>query len=572
MKINVYTGNDGQNSSVAKIFDSIIKLYKGGFIADGLIKSVTDDTIVTPSVEFVKFNRITAGSDKTLSMDKKGASWFDGLRSKTTALNDFAVWQRFIEMIADEFHRKYSFLEYPTINLTDDEQGAEKDYTYITNVLSTLAKHLKNYKINRQRGAIMTENIFGATMRLEVGDGTGEAVPILGKLYFHTVGQNGLSPMNNRESSILGALLDEYMSSAKDFVLPDYKKGGESVSALMKAIEELFDGDESFNEYLSIDNSRDIAAITELVERGANDEVDVVARRAKVLSFFHVICIPRCYTITLGGDELFTVAVGLGGKLSFYCSHCSEKQGKPIKIIDNDNLIIVHGSGEKMYTPIDTHSLDLGMSELSDNLVKEIIEKNPFKEHARKIECNHIRMEKPCRKYVCQEECFAIDVSKYPPYVPEDSRYSLLCKQCPYSEIVYNIRNKQFATTQLGYCCDTNSLEEKVKTKQCSVCQRTYSDKYFEDGQTICKFCNTVMNSAPEKAKLIGRNLYKRYSSVLPITARLKAVGKPKACAEDDELILFALGDEIRMIVKQNIRKVGVMPSPKVVYKKGGKQ
>ena len=185
----------GEDRNEDLSFRSIVELHKKGYISSKDVVYADDDRIQTPLYEFVKSTVISNSESESKNIiDKQGASWFANFRGVDNA-EDNAAWQKFVEKIADYFHRKFSFLEYAEVNQSKLEKQKNFQKLSIRNVMAFFIGE-KPIQIEDDPEGCFRDDIYGAVLKLNITDGTGEAKPVVGKVIFRNKDDGrGLEPI-----------------------------------------------------------------------------------------------------------------------------------------------------------------------------------------------------------------------------------------------------------------------------------------------------------------------------------------------------------------------------------------
>lgn len=534
-------------SEYAGTFDSIAKMYAQGCVPEGLIKSADGGRIVTEAQEFV----LTKGSGKAkdagaeATMGADGASWFAVFRGAKPA-DCNAEWLMFVETIKEYFHRNYSLVEYcpRDYRLSADEAAVQKD-----NISKFLAlfypEHVfEIFRGDEQEGA---EDIYGASLRMELTDGTGEAVPVLGKVFFRKT-PKGIVPYGKEEAQDISSYLqafdkpqDNYASSQNSLELTDTV-----IDALDRLVHPSESSEYTLNDCLIFAGGNDKKAVEIMVDKGPNERVDIICVSMSVMNISHVRWQNDSYNIRLGGKTVLKANIGIGGKFNLWCNNCRKKT----QLVESGKIKYSYGGKKKMLVT------DLSRDGfcIPADILQEIKESGLFSKHIAKICCTeNIRLAGACVKYVCEGDSIVLEDGK------------VKCKNCPYPEVTFACEDGVVRyTADLAFARDRMTLVPKDKVVECKCCKRNfYSEEKKEN--FVCDFCRTAeigIAAMDYNDYKEGNKLYRKYAGMLPLSLRMQNVKKHKYCKEDEDCILFIINKTTYIFYKEKIGDKGFLPSP----------
>lgn len=557
-RINVFS-RQGEDRNEDLSFRSIVELYKKGYISQKDIVSADDEHIKTSLYEFV---RSSVKNDKQEEgknvIHSEGASWFANFRGVNNA-DENAAWQKFVEKIADYFHRQYSFLEYAAVDNSKLEKERSLQKQRIRNVLAFFIED-KNISIEDDEEGSFVDDIYGATIKLNISDGSGEAKPVIGKIIFRNKDDGrGLEPINKNIFEDIQASLGSFNSQTLEEENENKTEGSKSeiVISILNALDDVLNREEGFQDIINFEEKRDRDAIENMVSRGPNHIVELECRYAEVLSVFHLNWVTSSYNVLQEGTPIFNVNFGIGDRLSLKCLVCNDPQ----KLIFNNKILIGETASEAVEYTINSESNTLGFSAQE---IEKIKAESPFKKHAFDITCKHARFETSCRKFACDNKIFKLKKTDE----KGNTAYKTLCIDCPYPEIVYHYDGRLFYTPTLVHCRDTLSLRPTSDTGICKVCGRTFAS-LSETKLGTCDFCKEGLSSSNN---VKSNKLFNKYSVMLPLRLRLKNPSKKNKCIEDEELIIFNISGKIYLQKKADLLQKGYLPSPALLKSKIDKE
>ncbi len=544
----IHIGNE-----YSKTFDSIVKLYEEGCVQDGVIIKIDGDRIVTPSHEFVlsRGRASKTSVEKAALINENGATWFGAFRGEQFK-NDTAEWLMFVETIKEHFHRNYSVLEYrPKIKKLSKEYVIAQ-IKLISNVLRCFYEGYA-FDIKRADERDALEDVYGASFRMEITDGTGEAVPVLGKIYFRKKGSSFI-PYSREEAE----LIDEHITKnfdgeeeSENFLQNSVELTDTVVNELDKFVNSK-DNDISSN--LVFTDSTDRDAVELMVEKGPNENVELTCLSLSLLNIFHFKWRSDLYDILLEDRVVLKANVGIGGRISISCNSCAEKT----MLIEAGKITLTINGMQKSVN-IDAEREDLNLTASAIETAKERL----FSKHLKRISCSeNARLAGVCTKYVCKNDSVMIG-----------SKEGLVCKckNCPHPEVVFKCDDGIVRYTRdLVFVRDSMTLLPKEQTVQCDCCGRTFT-KDSDNKRYICDFCKVAdmgLDILDDTEYAKGKKLYRKYSGMLPLTTRFKGAKVKKYCQEDEDCIMFVIDKEVYVFNKDCQSQGGFLKAPE--HKMGG--
>ena len=538
----IHIGNE-----YCKTFDSIVKLYEEGCVQDGVITRIDGDRIVTPSHEFVlsRGRASKAGVEKAALINENGATWFGAFRGEKIK-NDTAEWLMFVETIKEHYHRNYSVLEFrPKIKKLSKEYVNHQ----IKLIANTLGCFYEGYAFDIKRAdeKDALEDVYGASFRMEITDGTGEAVPVLGKIYFRKKGSSFI-PFVKEEAE----LIDEHITKNFDGEEESesfLKNSAELTDTVVNELDRLVNSKHNdISSNLVFTDPTDRNAVELMVEKGPNENVELTCLSLSLLNIFHFKWRSDIYDILLEGRVVLKANVGIGGRITITCNSCSDKTA----LIEAGKITLNINGVQKSVT-IDAEREDLNLKASAIETAKERL----FSKHLKRISCNeNARLAGVCTKYVCQNDTTMIG-----------SQEGLVCKckNCPHPEVVFKCDDGVVRYTKdLVFVRDAMTLMPKEQTVQCDCCGRTFT-KDNDKNRYICDFCKVAdmgIDTLDDTEFTRGKNLYRKYRGMLPLTARLKGAKVKKYCQEDEDCIMFVIDKEVYIFNKDCQSDGGFLKTP----------
>ena len=542
-KIYVQIGQTYQEA-----FEGICSLVNNGCIDSSIITSCRDyNWIETPNYIFEytgKQGAINTGTE--VGMLEDGASWFEGFRGGETD-NSMSGWLELIETVAAHYHKEYSFVEYVQNSAMRNADEVEECRKAIRRVADRL-----NLPIGRITGAATedsVEDIYVITLRMELYGGAGEPRPVLCKVYFQY--RNGtFSPLRQGEAMKSELFVNEVISEQKSFGRASFDDNNETeiVDNVLNSIEKLITGKMShtFTESVLIANQIDLNTIQELLDVEPQDEVRLECKKLKVLSISHIRWIDTAFNLFIGSQRAFLAKISPNNSMSWYCC-CNSEDNKLIE----SNVITCHSEdGITEEITIDVSQEDLG---ISDDAVERISLESAFAKHCFEISCSELmRRHIQCKQYRCESNTVLFEA---------DGKVKRKCVDCPYPEVVLRYGKGESAyTPTLNF--DTKTLQPVTeKTTACRFCGRHYVTE--KPASTfLCDFCSKAISSCENgSADPQARVLYRKYASMLPLSARIGAKGK--YCFENEDRLLFVVGKNKYLFDKLLLQDTGIIASPK---------
>lgn len=559
----IFVGNEYKST-----FDSIVKMYSEGYTPQGLIVNAGDDRIITQSQEFILTRDKDTRSDESVDakIDNDGASWFAVFRGSAPK-NHNAEWLDFVEKIKQHFHKNFSLVEYSPHEDSTDQKEVEIHKQRIEEFLRLFYPDYV-FEVAECKGEEKSEDIYGASLRLEITDGTGEAVPILGKVFFRKTAKQ-IIPFDKKEAEEISKSLLSFDKTQENF------KPSQNSRALTDTVIEALDkltknnlSDANSTKYLDdclvLAGETDTLTIKSMVDRGPNENVRLYCRSLTVMNISHVKWQNESYDIKLGGKTVLKAVIGIGGRLDLSCNNC--KSGA--MLVDSGKIHYSFGGKKKVLVT----SLDMANFAIPSEILKEVKESGVFSSHIKRISCQeNIRVGSSCVRYVCKGDIVELDDTLAP------GARICKCKNCPYPEVTFVCDNNvKRLTLNLAFARDKMTLVPGSNIVKCSCCGRTYySDAEPKPKKYMCDFCaiaKTGIKGIEYNDYAKGNKLYRKYAGMLPLSLRMRYAKNRKYCKEDEDCILFIIENSkkqnaniVYKFDKDKLGAKGFLPSPEKI-------
>lgn len=527
-----------------KPFNSIISLINGNCFGD-LPYSVSNGIICDGVYEY----QLSAENSKTeqvkFAFENDGATWFKALRGEKVS-DDDATWNTFISNAILEYHKRFSLVEYKKQQTTKEDE--EKAYNKVKNCMSFICE--KFYPEFKDKMSIFPskeqnkiEDIYGVALKMELSGGTGASVPVLGKVYFVRTGKT-LSPVLSSVVKTLDDTInavipqDDGQSESKNI---DSRVIDNTLDAMQNLIES---GTNNFADYLCFSEAEDLEMVNGLLEKLSHDDIQLECQRVDVLYITHIQTVAFEYLASMFDKVAFRFQLGMGDSFTMICEGCDQKEA----LIDRSQIVYFEDDVKKIAS-LNLNEENFG---LDDDTIEKIKAGGDFANHLVFAPCKSVNKDVSCKAYKCKSQTLQST------FKGETVNY---CKDCPFPEVVYtNADGEKYYTKHLCFVADKLELvmpTEQYETEKCSCCGRTFSKDKIKNGK--CPTCINTLSSVSDKAK----SLYKKYKDYLPLSVRIHK-GK-KACYEDEEIILFVVGNNAFIFNKLNYKENGYIDKPKTV-------
>ena len=500
-------------------------------------------------------------------IDEDGASWFSGFRSRSEGNLDDAeasnahLWEEFLTDLSRKYHDKYFLVACKRRSSKKNfEEASEQDtvneqYKLFTeNIMQTFYPAIRDWEFSiPQGGSAGFDNIYGLSLRMQIGTGGEKEIPVLGTLYFKQHGPYRMLPLAAEDAEKIENSLESMDDAgAKEQMNTDIAATNNTLNLLFSELTRII-GEDKLGDHL-VDclrfDSADSESIGSLLARIQNDNKILVCKQVEVLGISHVNWERYSYTVDdkRTGDALFSIVGGIDGKVVMSCLGCKENADL---ILSNRITVTDPETHEKTTFVIDPSVTGLG---LEPEDMEKIHNSGHFSNHYMTVGsyCGTSRGGKSCSRTLCKS--YLIDVETA-------AGTASFCRDCPYPEVLYKDDDGEvYYTPNLRFDSQAMKLvlPDKLASKPCQLCGR-YVTSLRAD--MYCKLCATAIQpgAAEKKAALLN---YNKYKNLLPVQKRMVAGSKTKLCFEDSELLLFVVDEKKYLFHKFWLDEGGYSKSP----------
>ncbi|MDE6557863.1 MAG: hypothetical protein K2K39_02030 [Clostridia bacterium] len=536
-------------------FANLLKVLRSGYLAGGSAYADTDsegrDLICTDTTEYV-FDENAALKNTggvALSMENDGASWFAPVREGKAFDDGMSEWKQLIYKVAREFHDKFSIIEYKQF----DDGGNGNLEAVENNIRKILRRFYSRSDVSVIRGVDRDkgcEDIYGATVKLELS-GTGQShFVVMSKIYFRRNG-NTVTPLTGAEAAEINARLEEAQDNDDPVSLSE-ADSADINNVTVNAVRELVSGryPVSFKDSLCFSTRRafnaetgksednyDLKTYKKLASRAYANKSAVTCNSVQVLGVSHVRWVNDYFDVAFGGKVCLKAIVGFGGSISLRCVNCGGANLITSNVISykfTDKNGLTHSENIVLDYSVD----DLGLSE---EKLAEIKTYGEFNNHLNTVGCFNSRLGKQCTACVCRSQTISVGGETK-------------CADCPYPEVVYTDytgdRPVRYLTSKLTFVHDRLAMVLEENAALCSRCGRSFSKEALSGGQ--CRLCNSI-DGLSEEEQIKAKKLYNKYKNAFSHAERAKHLSAKKFCLEDDTALVFALGRDTYVLDKLDL-------------------
>lgn len=539
-------------------FDSVITLSKQsqGLVAGLSYEEDNEGNVIKYNGNSFHCNSDPAAADSATEeykMEADGASWFRQFRtsgSDREAVNDgVKAWNDLLNIVAEAFHSKYAYVEYieghsEAGNVENKIRSAicglfpsldQKKQTSAQGEQISDQTDQSKIKIEGPQNGGAVEDLFCAFVCLELSKGIGEPKRVLGQVYFRksqtgqfeALGKDEATRLN--EHVLKGVRNDNGDPRGNESATQS--DGNEIKGTIDRIIDMVSKICPDFDDYFIERAEADVDVLKQLTEPTDTSAgaLTLTCNKLSVQGIAHVSWINQTYDCFYEDKrgkkiKLFVAEIGLNDKMSLRCANCTDKAQY---LIESDKIAISDAQGNAIYD--DGYKID------DEGKIPEKIDISTTiaSRHNRIIECE----DKACVKIVCDVASAEIGERRY-------------CKDCPYPEKVsiINTDGDIDLTENLSFARKGLRMIKSGAAGKCACCQRTFAKGDINGG--LCEFCKRAENLAGESGpqeqsyKQSCAKLYRKYSSLLPISVRLKHLSAKKYCMDDNDLLLFVFVKE----------------------------
>ena len=532
-------------------FSSAQELIKSGLVRGALECAVLSDGSIKHGEDvFVYVEQIQEfeASQSRMTMTSEGASWFESFRRRArgeaTELEEDGTqkWKQFITALADAYHKKYFLSAFRKTNDGDGKAQLDEYQSFAQNIMTTLFDITPVTLAPVSERDIDDEDIYGLSLCLQIGNGMGELIPVLGTVYIKRYGRD-FTLMTGFEAEALEhslELTDDDALSEEEVV------DSALVSALLDAFEHYTkDEDNHLAESLYFTEAVDHDAVKTCLDATAIANMNLQCRSVQILGISNIKWKPHAYDVYDGPERIFRIHSSISGGITLFCLGCDAKE----PIIDNNILVYIDKNGKRRDITVHPEEAGLGIDSSTLDAIRasDVIASHyiPVGSYCKQKVRGGLCTKKRCRKNLIE---LAIN--------GEDEK-AFFCADCPNPEIVYTDKTGTRFTRLLTYVPTEGAMVPSAETKLCTSCERPFRS----DGKaTMCSFCSKFNHDEAVEN-------YKKYREILPVTLRLFSGKGEKLCLEDDEILLFRLGDNKYIFHKFSLRERGYIQNPKKTTK-----
>ncbi len=526
-------------------FESIYTLIAGKCF-DGLPYSVGDGVISDGTYEYVLSDKKREASEQVkFTFEEDGATWFKALRGEKVP-DDDSVWNTFRSNIVIEYHKRFSVVEYKhrAPSLEERERALKAATSAVRQFCKTFYPDMQEgLELAPIKDSDLLDDIFGVAMKIDLSGGTGASLPVLGKVYFNRVGKL-MTPLVKDvaaaiDNSVNAVIPDEDGATppSNDTLVLD--NALDSMQALIE------DTERNFADYIHFSNKSDRAAVYGLLAKLSHDAVELECQRVDILYITHIQTNAYEFIAYAQGKPMLKIQLGINDTVSIQCINCTDDS----MIVDRNQIVYFDEAGNVKSAFLDFSAIDFGVSK---SLLDEIKATGVQNRHFMPISCKGVQGKKSCSAFRCESQIFEATVDNKPIFV---------CKDCPYPEVVYTTPSgEKKYTPLLSFAFDKMELVSPAqdgRVSNCTLCGRAFSEAALHSGS--CPICYKADRQLTEQSK----KLFKVYKDYLPLSVRSKK--GEKACFEDDEVILFVVGNKRYMFNKLNVKDTGYVSKPKQI-------
>ncbi len=553
-------------------FESARSIIKKGLLAQELPECYVDENGYIHNgpntFEFIDKDDMNDASKRSdFSISEDGASWFKNIRDiarnpgSTSSESNVHIWVEFLASISNLYHNKFFLVSCKKKNSDVDANKISETYrTYTDKIMKTFYPQISDWHfVAPFEGSAGFDNIYGLSLRLQVGDGVGKEVPVLGTLYLKQINVNRMMPLSADEAKMVEKSFESVDENAlnttsvkRSDAIKDTNATSNTLNLLFSELTRVIEED-SFGDYL-VDcikfDDDDESIINGILSRMQNDNKVLVCNQVEILSISHLNWEKYSYTVddNRTGKSLFGIIGGIDGKMTMHCLGCNQSQD----LIANNRIIFTDSESEERVTVVINPELDnLGLTRNETELIRK---SGHFSSHYIKVgaRCGSPRGKKACSRTVCKSNLISVETNE---------GMCDFCRECPYPEVLYKDgEGNIYHTPSLVF--DTQQLKlvpkDMVANKPCQCCGR-YVTRL--NNNMYCDLC-AKPSRADMATKKAAMDKYNKFKNLLPLRARMTSSNKIKMCFEDSEILLFTIDDKKYIYHKFWLEEGGYSRSP----------
>ena len=536
-----------------KAFQSICDLVNSGCVDRSIVLRAQVDRVIETEQYVFEYNEEfeTVDTGAELGLFPGGATWFSGFRGGESD-NAMGIWYDLLELVATNYHREYSFVEYIREGLAQTGEEIRKHKNLIEKMLTFLGYNVSDVAIAAQEDSV--EDVYALSMRIEVFSGAGEPKPLLCKVYFRK--RNGVFiPIHKEEAEETDTYINNIVCRRSDndqAVNPAANAASvtDTVDGVLNALDNQIHGNMHlrFDECMIVTNDLDKQNFSAFLGNEINDDVQLECRKIKVLGISHVQWVDPTFYVYVDNVKAFLAKIDVNDTITLLC-RCDAPDNK---LIERNSIVCRSeqtGRTEKLHLNPDFD--DFGISEEQLTMIRE---QSAFADHFMPISCPETRRRGiECMRYLCKCNALAFNVNG-------TVRYK--CPDCPYPEVVYHGEDgKPMYTPSLYF--DADSLRAVTEeTEICRFCGRTYAKEAMDTG-LYCRFCASAEEASKNgMATETEKKAYRLYSGMIPLSVRMKNLFGQKSCFENADRLIFFVGKKKFFFDKLDLNESGKLKSP----------
>ena len=507
-------------------------------------------------------------NESDFKMTEDGANWFSSIRNPLDAdeanllSQGTHLWEEFLSDLSRKYHDKY-FLVACKRRVNDSKASDDDNRTFeryslcAKNIMGAFYPEISDWEFSQVFDENNFDNIYGLTLRLQIGTGGEKEIPVLGTLYLKQHSKRRMMPLSADNAERIEMEL-EYANKNDNY----NNHLNKDVDATSNSLNTLFS---EFSRIMSEDKNGDILAecihfdktdavnLQALLSRTQNDNKALVCKQVEILGISHVNWEKHAFVISekSTGRDLFSIIGSIDGTILMLCIGCDDNSEL---ILGNRVFTTDPETGESRSFIINPEEQNLGLRDEDIDLIRH---NSNLSSHYLSIGamCGMPRNDKRCKRIRCKSQLINLNT-------PNGN--CNFCIDCPYPEVMYKSSDGQLHfTPELYFNSDSIQLDlgENLSKKACVCCGRYVTNLR---NNLYCSLCATAITPTGADLK-VGSENYKKYSSILPLQNRRAPRHAAKLCFEDAEILLFVIGENKYIFHKFWLDNDGHMPSPRKV-------